>query len=261
MRTRIFQVDAFASKRFTGNPAAVMPMDRFPLAAVMQAIAEENNLAETAFIVPEGGDYNIRWFTPTNEVPLCGHATLASAAVVLERLEPDRDSVTFHSASGPLLIKRALHGYAMDFPARYATPVSAPHGLAQALGISAFSAAADPTNYLVRLSDADAVRNLRPDFAAIAALDRKGVIVTAQGDAPYDFVSRYFTPAQGVPEDPVTGSAHCALAPYWSNILGKSEFLAFQASRRGGEVRCRTSRDRVELAGTCVFYLEGEAEL
>lgn len=194
-------------------------------------------------------------------MPLCGHATLATAAVVLERLEPDRESVTFHSASGPLVIKRALQGYAMDFPARDVTLVPPSHALSEALGIRVTAAAADETNYLVQLNDVGAVRGLRPDFAAIAALDRKGVIVTAQGDAPYDFVSRYFTPAQGVPEDPVTGSAHCALAPYWSNILGKSEFLAFQASQRGGEVRCKVSADRVELAGTCVFYLEGQAEL
>lgn len=261
MRARIFQVDAFASKRYTGNPAAVMPLEQFPTEGMMQAIAEENNLAETAFIVPDGRDYRIRWFTPTNEVPLCGHATLASAAVVLERLEPDRDSVTFHSASGPLAVQRAQRGYAMDFPARHATPVPTPHALAEALGIRVTTAAADERNYLVRLDDAATVRALRPDLAAIAALDRKGVIVTARGDAPYDFVSRYFAPAQGVPEDPVTGSAHCALAPYWANILGKSELLAYQASRRGGEVRCKVSNKRVELAGSCVFYLEGQAEI
>lgn len=263
MRTRIFQVDAFASKGFTGNPAAVMPMAQFPNDALMQAIAGENNLAETAFIVPDGRDYRIRWFTPMNEVPLCGHATLASAAVVLERLESDRDSVIFHSASGPLAVTRAQNGYAMDFPARRPRLAAEPRGLSDALGASAVELAADDVNYLARLSDADTVRRLDPDFAAIARLDRKGVIVTAQGDGDgdYDFVSRYFTPAQGVPEDPVTGSAHCALVPYWSRILGKSDFRAFQASRRGGEVRCRLSGDRVELAGTCVFYLEGEADI
>lgn len=261
MRTPIFQIDAFASRRFSGNPAAVMPMEQFPAEGVMQAIAEENNLAETAFIVPQGRDYQIRWFTPANEVPLCGHATLASAAVVMERLEPDRDSVTFHSASGPLVIRRALQGYAMDFPARHVMTAPTAPALRQALGIDISAAAADDRNYLVRLDSAAAVRGLRPDFAAVAALDRLGVIVTAQGEAPYDFVSRYFAPAQGVPEDPVTGSAHCALAPYWAVILGKSEFLAFQASRRGGEVSCKVSGDRVELAGTCVLYLEGQAEI
>ncbi|HEX4051964.1 MAG TPA: PhzF family phenazine biosynthesis protein [Steroidobacteraceae bacterium] len=261
MRARIFQVDAFASKLFTGNPAAVMPLDYLPEPTLMQAIAEENNLSETAFIAPEGADYRIRWFTPKNEVPLCGHATLASAAVVMERLEPGRASVVFHSASGPLTVKRSPKGYVMDFPARHATPVARPRDLAQAIGADPLDVVADDVNYLARLNDADAVRNLRPDIAAIATLDRKGVIVTAQGTGDYDFVSRYFAPAQGVPEDPVTGSAHCALAPYWAAILGKSAFRAFQASRRGGEVECRYSGGRVELTGTCVFYLEGQSQL
>jgi PhzF family phenazine biosynthesis protein len=260
MRTRIFQVDAFAAKKFTGNPAAVMPLEQFPDVTVMQAIAQENNLSETAFIVAEGADYRIRWFTPINEVPLCGHATLASAAVVMERLEPDRDTVVFHSASGPLMVKRASRGYVMDFPARHTSPVPMPRGLAAAVGVPVVEVVADAVNYLARLQDASAVRGMCPDFAGIAALDRKGVIVTAQGDGGYDFTSRYFTPRQGVPEDPVTGSAHCALAPYWAKILRKSDFRAFQASRRGGEVLCRCSGDRVELAGMCMFYLEGEAE-
>jgi PhzF family phenazine biosynthesis protein len=261
VRTSIFQVDAFATRRFAGNPAAVMSVEQFPDEALMQAVAEENNLAETAFIVREGADYRIRWFTPTTEVPLCGHATLASAAVVMERLEPRRRQVTFHSASGPLSVSRTANGYVMNFPARLSVVVVAPPGLAEALGVSPVEVVADAFNYLVRLENAQIVRGLSPNFPAIAALDRSGVIVTAASEDRYDFISRYFAPAKGIAEDPVTGGAHCALAPYWAARLGKTGFRAFQASRRGGEVLCRVRGNRVELEGTCVFYLEGEAEI
>jgi PhzF family phenazine biosynthesis protein len=261
MRTPIYQVDAFTKLRFAGNPAAVMPMDRFPGDAVMQAIAAENNKPETAFIVSDGKDYRIRWFTPTTEVPLCGHATLASSAVVIERLEPGRSQVIFHSASGPLTVRRTADGYVMDFPARISTQVDITEALVAALGITPTEVVADRFNYLVRLESAQVVRDLSPNFALIAALDRSGVIVTAAGDRGYDFTSRYFAPAKGIPEDPVTGGAHCALAPYWSARLGKTEFRAHQASARGGEMTCRFKDDRVELVGSCVFFLEGEAEI
>jgi PhzF family phenazine biosynthesis protein len=261
MRTPIFQIDAFTTRRFAGNPAAVMPMKSFLADPVLQAIAAENNLAETAFLVPEGGDYRLRWFTPMVEVPLCGHATLASAAVVMERLQPERNSVVFHSASGPLTVKRADAGYVMDFPARPSEPVSAPPGLAEALGIVPIEALANAFNYMALLESAQVVRDIAPDMAALARMDRPGVIVTAPGDGTYDFVSRYFAPAKGIPEDPVTGAAHCMLAPYWAKRLGKTAFRAFQASRRGGEVVCRLTGDRVELEGACVFYLEGEVEI
>jgi PhzF family phenazine biosynthesis protein len=261
MRTRIFQVDAFTTRRFAGNPAAVMPLDRFPEDGLLQALAAENNLAETAFLVADGGDYRLRWFTPTTEVPLCGHATLASAAVVMERLEPGRSRVVFHSASGPLTVTRTASGYRMDFPARPSRPVPAPPSLADALGVIPIEVWADPFNYLALLESAPAVRELAPDIAAIARLNRQGVIVTAPGDGTYDFVSRYFAPAKGIPEDPVTGGAHCALTPFWARRLGKAELRAFQASRRGGEILCRLAGDRVELEGACVFYLEGEAEI
>jgi len=261
MRTPIYQLDAFTSRRFAGNPAAVMPLDDFLGDDMLQAIAAENNLAETAFLVREGGDYRLRWFTPTTEVPLCGHATLASAAVVMERLEPGRNQVVFHSASGPLTVRRTATGYVMDFPARPSQPVPPPPGLAAALGAVPVEVVVDAFNYLVLLASAREVRGLTPDIAAIAHVDRSGVIVTAPGDESYDFVSRYFAPAKGIPEDPVTGGAHCALAPYWAQRLGKTEFRAFQASKRGGEVICRLVGDRVELEGSCVFYLEGEAEI
>jgi PhzF family phenazine biosynthesis protein len=263
MRSPIFQVDAFTTRRFAGNPAAVMPMDRFPDDTTLQAIAAENNLAETAFLVRKGddGDYFLRWFTPAVEVPLCGHATLASAAVVMERLEPGRNSVVFHSASGPLMVRRAGTGYVMDFPARPSESISTPPGLADALGIEPSEVRVNVFNYMAVLENEQVVRQLAPDMAAIARMDRLGVIVTAIGSADYDFVSRYFAPAKGIPEDPVTGAAHCMLAPYWASRLGRTEFRAFQASRRGGEILCRVLGDRVELEGSCVFYLEGEVEI
>jgi len=261
MRTRIFQIDAFTTHRFAGNPAAVMPMTHFPADAVMQAIAAENNLAETAFVVPEGGDYRLRWFTPVTEVPLCGHATLASAAVVMERLEPERKAVVFHSKSGPLSVTRAGAGYVLNFPSRPSQQISTPPGLAEALGVVPIEVFVNSFNYMAVLERAEVLRELAPDMAAIARMDRSGVIVTAPGDGHYDFVSRYFAPAKGIPEDPVTGAAHCMLAPYWAKRLGKTEFRAYQASRRGGELICRVSGDRVELEGSCVFYLEGEVEI
>ena len=261
MRIPIFQVDAFATRLFAGNPAAVMPMESFPADAIMQSIAAENNLAETAFLVPDGSDYRLRWFTPNVEVPLCGHATLASAAVIMERLEPTRNQVVFHTASGPLTVNRGDAGYVMDFPVRLSEPVAAPVGLAEALGAVPAEIFVNTFNYMAVLETAQVVRGLTPNLAAIARLDRSGVIVTASGDGSYDFVSRYFAPAKGIPEDPVTGSAHCMLAPYWAKRLGKTEFRAFQASRRGGEVVCRLTGNRVELEGSCVFYLEGEVEI
>ncbi len=261
MRTPIFQIDAFTTRRFAGNPAAVMPMEAFLPDALLQSIAAENNLSETAFLVREGGDYRLRWFTPTIEVPLCGHATLASAAVVMERLEPGRREVAFHSASGPLTVRRTGTGYVMDFPARQAEQVASPPGLAEALGVEPIEVLADAFNYTALLESAQIVRALTPDIAALACMDRSGVIVTAPGDGNYDFVSRYFAPAKGIPEDPVTGGAHCMLAPYWAKRLGKTVMHAFQASKRGGEILCRLAGDRVELEGCCVFYLQGEVEI
>jgi len=261
MRTPIFQIDAFTTRRFAGNPAAVMPMDTFPADAVLQAIAAENNLSETAFLVRDGGDYRLRWFTPNVEVPLCGHATLASAAVVMERLEPTRNSVVFHSASGPLTVNRSDAGYVMNFPARPSEPVSLPPRLAEVLGRVPVEVFSNAFNYLVLLESVQTLRELAPDMASLARMDRPGVIVTAPGDETYDFFSRYFAPAKGIPEDPVTGAAHCMLTPYWAKRLGKTAFRAFQASRRGGEILCRLAGDRVELEGSCVFYLEGMVEI
>lgn len=261
MHAPIFQVDAFASRRFAGNPAAVLPLERYPDDATLLAIAAENNLAETAFLVAEGGDYRLRWFTPALEVPLCGHATLASAAVVMERLEPKRRSVVFHTASGPLTVQRNERGYVMNFPSRPSEKVPAPAGLVQALGVTPVEVYLNVFNYMAVLESAGTVRTLSPDIAGLERLDRNGVIVTGPGDGIYDFTSRYFAPQKGIPEDPVTGAAHCMLAPYWAKRLGKIEFLAYQASKRGGEVRCRLQGERVELEGACVFYLEGKVDI
>ena len=261
MRTIIFQIDAFTTRRFAGNPAAVMPLDAYLGDAKLQAIAAENNLAETAFLVPEGEDYRLRWFTPKTEVPLCGHATLASAAVVMERLEPGRQTVVFHSASGPLTVKRTATGYLMNFPVRPSEPVSTPEGMAKALGVVPTEVFVNEFNYMAVLESPQVLRELAPDMTALARMDRTGVIVTAAGDGTYDFVSRYFAPAKSIPEDPVTGAAHCMLTPYWVQRLNKTELRAFQASQRGGEIVCRLVHDRVELEGNCVFYLEGYVEI
>ena len=260
MRTPLYQIDAFTTQRFGGNPAPVMPMAAFPPDDVMLALAAENNLAETAFLVREGDGYRLRWFTPRVEVPLCGHATLASAAVVMERLEPGRDRVVFQSASGPLTVTRHGAAYVMNFPARPSQRVPVSAMLTRALGAEPAEAWENAFNAMAVFAHADAVRALVPDMPAVAALGRPGVIATAPGDGVYDCVSRYFAPAKGIPEDPVTGAAHCMLAPYWARRLDKTALHAFQASARGGELRCRIAGERVELEGSCVFYLEGEAE-
>jgi PhzF family phenazine biosynthesis protein len=240
-------------------------LDSFLEDAALLAIAAENNLAETAFLVPDGLDFRLRWFTPKVEVPLCGHATLASASVVLERLDPRRNSVVFHSASGPLTVIRASSGgarYLMDFPARPSEPIPTPAGIVAALGAKPVEVHLNAFNYMAALESERAVRELTPDLTAVAKLDRPGVIVTAESSGgTFDFVSRYFAPAKGVPEDPATGAAHCMLAPYWSRRLGKNELRALQASQRGGEMVCRVAGDRVELEGACAFYMEGEAEI
>jgi PhzF family phenazine biosynthesis protein len=260
MRAQFYQVDAFTKRRFSGNPAAVMVLDSFPPEDEMQAVAAENNLAETAFVVPTGDDFAIRWFTPTVEVPLCGHATLASAAVVMDRLQPHRDEVVFQSASGPLIVRRGSDEFVMYLTARRCIPTQPPEGLADALGAQPVETVWDGFNYLVRLGGAEEVRRLRPQLDAVAHMPGAGVIVTAPGDGGYDCVSRYFAPAKGIPEDPVTGGAHCALTPYWAERLGKTDILAYQASARGGEMLCQLKEDRVRLTGSCVFFIEGEAE-
>jgi len=257
MRIPLYQIDAFAEGPFTGNPAAVCPLEAWLPDPVMQQIAAENNLSETAFFVPEGEGYQLRWFTPTTEVDLCGHATLASAFVVFRWLKPERKEVTFAAQqAGPLTVTRDGDLLALDFPARPPMPCPLPPGLDPALGRppTAVLAARD---YLAVYETADQVAALTPDFAALAALDRFAVIVTAPGNAGTDFVSRFFAPARGVDEDPVTGSSHCTLIPYWAERLGKSRLEARQLSRRGGALSCAMRSDRVTIAGRALLYLEG----
>jgi PhzF family phenazine biosynthesis protein len=265
MQLPLYQVDAFTSRRFAGNPAAVCPLERWLPDDVMQAIAAENNLSETAFFVPRGEDFELRWFTPAVEVDLCGHATLATGFVLMTALEPTRRRATFHTRSGPLVVARDGARFAMNFPSQPPRRVEPPAGLAEALGAWPTTVLSALDTHLVAVLDRAAqVRALQPDIAAIARLDCFGVSVTAPGtdaDADVDFVSRYFAPARGVPEDPVTGSAHCRLVPLWAERLGKTELSARQVSPRGGELVCRLDGDRVHLAGDAVLVLTGTLHL
>ena len=260
MSLRIAQVDAFTDKPFAGNPAAVclLPAPRDALHPAL--VAREMNLSETAFLVPQSDGYALRWFTPAVEVALCGHATLASAHVLWEdgHLPPGRQA-RFHTRSGLLTGDRAGEWIQLDFPAKREEPAPAPAGLAQALGVAPKYVGRNQFDYLVEVDGESTVRNLAPDHAALAALPVRGVIVTSRADSRgYDFVSRFFAPGSGVPEDPVTGSAHCALGPYWQARLGKSNFVAYQASPRGGVVRVRVVGERVKLGGKAVTVLRGE---
>lgn len=261
MRLPIYQVDAFTDKLFGGNPAAVCPLEKWLPDATMQAIAAENNLSETAFFVRERADCALRWFTPTVEVDLCGHATLAAGYVVLRFLEPQRQAVSFNTMqAGVLTVRRQGECLAMDFPARPATPAPAPAGLLQALGGNPREVLR-ARDYLVVYDSAADVAALKPDLAALAKVDCWAAIVTAPGEDGVDFVSRFFAPGQGVPEDPVTGSAHTTLTPYWAKRLGRNELAARQLSRRGGALHCTLNGDRVGLVGRAALYLEGTISL
>ena len=257
MRLPLYQIDAFAEGPFTGNPAAVCPLDAWLPTELMQAIAAENNLSETAFFVPEGDFYRLRWFTPSVEVDLCGHATLASAFVVFRYLTPERERVIFQTEkAGTLTVGRDGDALVLDFPARPPHPCPMSDEVAAALGQPPVRLLAS-RDYLAVYEREDEIAALAPDFAALAALDRFAVIVTAPGSAGIDFVSRFFAPSHGVPEDPVTGSAHCTLIPYWAERLGKTRLQARQLSRRGGRLSCGLNGDRVTIAGRAVLYLEG----
>lgn len=263
MRLPIHQIDAFTAEVFRGNPAAVVPLEAWLPDATMQAIAAENNLAETAFFVPEQVEgrpgFRLRWFTPAVEVDLCGHATLATSWVIFNKLEPGRDRIDFISRSGVLAVTQDGESgrLALDFPARIAAPVEPQAGLIAAMGIAPAEVLA-AQSYLLVYESAAQVRALKPDMAALMALDKFAVIATAPGDEPgIDCVSRFFAPAKGIPEDPVTGAAHCTVVPYWAKRLGKTEITAYQASARGGTLYCRDEGARVRLAGFCQPYLEG----
>ena len=259
MKLRQYQVDAFATRAFEGNPAAVCPLERWLDDGLLQAIAAENNLSETAFFVPSDDGFHLRWFTPTSEVDLCGHATLAAAHVLFAHLGHPGQAITFATRSGPLTVKRTDNRLEMDFPARPPTRCAAPGSLVKALGQRPLEAwCAD--DYLAVFDDEATVRALTPDFSLLATLDLRGVIVTAPGHSA-DFVSRFFAPRLGIPEDPVTGSAHCTLGPYWTDRLGKRVLCARQVSRRGGDLVCEAKADRVLLSGSAVTFMEGEITL
>lgn len=259
MKLRMYQVDAFASRVFEGNPAAVVPLAQWPDERLLQAIAEENNLSETAFFVQAGGAFELRWFTPVAEVDLCGHATLAAAHVLFDALGHPGPTILFSTRSGMLPVQRIGAHLVMDFPARPPVACAAPPELVAALGLAPMAVlAAD--DYLAVYADEDDVRALQPDIAGLRALDRRGVIATAPGREA-DFVSRFFAPKLGIAEDPVTGSAHCALAPYWAERLGRTALVGRQVSRRGGTVGCELRNERVFLAGGAVTYMVAEIDV
>lgn len=254
---RLWQIDAFADRVFTGNPAAVVALDAWPADALLQDIAAENNLAETAFFVPEGDGFHLRWFTPTVEMDLCGHATLASAWLLFNILQPGRRHVTFRTLSGELTVTTDGDWLTLDFPARPAEPTTVPAELVEALGGAPPLEALKANFWLLVYADAATVRGMQPDFGGLARVPPGCAIVTASGEHGYDFVSRFFAPGVGIDEDPVTGGAHCTLVPYWAARLGRSDLLAYQASRRGGVLRCALAGPRVRMAGTARLYLEG----
>ncbi len=257
MKIPIWQVDAFASRVFAGNPAAVCLLEGWPGDRMLQSIAAENNLSETAFLVRNAEGFELRWFTPVVEVELCGHATLAAAKVLFDlRGWPSQEILFQTRKRGTLTVAKRGDLFEMDFPALPAGPMAAPAGLGAALGAEPRQVLASTDDWLVVLDDEETVRELKPDLVALKKFNCRCVVPTARGREA-DFVSRAFAPRFGIPEDPVTGSAHCALAPYWAGVLGKDELRAFQVSARGGEVFCRNAGMRVMLAGRAAVYLEG----
>ena len=256
MKIPLFQIDAFTGSIFAGNPAAVCPLQQWLDDSQMQAISAENNLSETAFFVKQADHYALRWFTPVTEVDLCGHATLASAFVIFNYVDTVRESVTFETRSGELVVSRDDELLSMNLPAHEPTPCQAPQALLKGLVRHPQAVLVTASNYFVVYGSEAEVQSLKPDFALLASLDRHAVIVTAVGDRS-DFVSRFFAPQVGIPEDPVTGSAHCSLIPYWSKQLGKPKLHALQISQRQGELFCTDAGDRVIISGRAVRYLEG----
>ncbi|QBF26991.1 PhzF family phenazine biosynthesis protein [Pseudomonas tructae] len=257
MQLEIFQVDAFSANAFGGNPAAVCPLEAWLPDATLQQIAAENNLSETAYVVRNGELFELRWFTPTVEVDLCGHATLASAWVLYEQLGEQCQTLRFATRSGELRVQRDGARLAMDFPARQPVPVAVPDGLLKALGLDRIEALYRTDDYLVVVEDPALIADLQPDFAALAAFDVRGIAVTARG-THFDFVSRWFGPRVGVNEDPVTGSAHTSLAPYWAGRLGKPTLTAEQGGARKGQLHCEVrDNGRVIISGQAALYMRG----
>lgn len=254
---KIYQVDAFTDKVFSGNPAAVVPLENWLSEEEMQSISAENNLSETAYFVEESdGSYKIRWFTPKTEVDICGHATLASAHVLYEHLGFDGEKVVFQSKSGKLTVEKKEEIYWMNFPSNPPEPIPVPKLLPDSIGTIPIYTGVN-RDMLVLLNDEDTVRSIKPDFALLEKMEVRGIIITAKG-SDYDFVSRYFAPSMGIYEDPVTGSAHTLLTPFWGKRLGKSSLKARQISERGGNIMCNQKGDRVEIGGEAVTYMVGE---
>ena len=259
MKLKQYQVDAFATRAFEGNPAAVCPLDNWLEDDLLQAIAEENNLSETAFFVPSAKGFSLRWFTPVKEVDLCGHATLATAHIIFEILGYAEPAIIFATRSGELCVEKDGNQLKMDFPANPPTLREVSESIVQAIGMRPIELlAAD--DYLAVFDSEEIVRAITPNHALLCQLDLRGVIVTAPGN-DVDFVSRFFAPKVGVPEDPVTGAAHCKLAPYWAGKLGKSTLSAKQVSKRGGSLKCEVKADRVVLYGSAVTFMEAEISL
>ena len=257
MRIPIYQVDAFTSEVFSGNPAAVCLLDCWLDDPILQSIAVENNLSDTAFLVPDAEGFDIRWFTPSTEVALCGHATLASAFVLFNCQNFPGECIRFQTRrSGELVVTRRGDLLEMDFPAIAAHIISPPAGLVEALGITPQETLGSAEDLLIVLDREKAVREVQPDFPALARIACRGIIITARGER-CDFVSRFFAPRLGVPEDPVTGSSHSVLAPYWAGRLGKNDSYALQVSKRGGELFCTHAGERVKISGQAALYMEG----
>lgn len=257
MQLKIYQLDAFTSQVFGGNPAAVVPLAAWISDDLMQKIAAENNLAETAFYVPEGDKFHIRWFTPTVEVDLCGHATLATAYTIFEYEKYPASSIEFTSRSGILKVEKKGDLLELDFPVDTLSATETPEILKTAFGIEPLEVIKGKTDYLLLFENETQIKNFTPDFSAIATVKCRGIMVTAKGDE-VDFVSRFFGPQSGVNEDPVTGSAHTTLTPYWAEKLGKKTLQARQISARGGALTCTLADDRVKISGNVAAYLVGE---
>jgi PhzF family phenazine biosynthesis protein len=259
MQIPIYQIDAFTGTLFKGNPAAVCPLEKWLDDQTMRNIAAENNLAETAFFVKEPDGYRLRWFTPEVEVDLCGHATLATAFVLFNYLDPSSNEVTFNTRSGMLAVQKENDLLSMNFPSRKPVPCNPPEELINGLGGKPMEILKS-RDYFVVYSTEEEVRAIKPDMNLLAGLDALGVIVTAKGNSS-DFVSRFFAPGAGIPEDPVTGSAHCTLIPYWSEKFKRMQLYALQVSKRGGELFCELRGDRVKISGNAVRYLIGTIEV
>jgi len=261
MKLTIYQVDAFAAKVFQGNPAAVIPLEDWIEDDLMQKIAMENNLSETAFFVKTDNGYHIRWFTPEYEIDLCGHATLASAYIIKNFVEPHLAEINFTTQKAGSLRAMTKEGiYTLDFPSRVPQPCAIPENLLKCLNVTTPVEVMKSRDYFVVLPNEDAIRNIQPDFTLMKELDAFGVIATAKGQSA-DVVSRCFYPRLGIEEDPVTGSAHCNIVPYWSDKLGKTKLFCKQLSKRGGDLYCELNGDRVLMSGKCLLYLQGEIDL